>query len=477
MHLRSAVAILVLAGVLNGVGGCTYYNGMYNANRLAKSARKAERDGRTLEASSLWGQVATKAESVIVRHPTSKYAKEAGLLRGVALARLGQCEDALRPLGLLGSTTVKSELAEDALMSAGRCHVALENWSAAEAAFSQLLNSKNTARRQEARFQHARLLRQSGRYSEALAALGQLDDPRARPERLLALAGAGFLSNALALADSAIAQGDTAQQWDSVVNILAERDPVAASRLVDRLQKLPSRRPQLQATMLLQDGNRLARIDTARAARRFREAIAAGGTSDLAGRASLASLQLQVARANDLAELKPALDTLEQMGDRFRMVSEEIDRYKRAVAEVYSAGTAAATDTTRGDLRLFLAAEISRDILNAPQLAGTLFRRVPEQWPSSPYAPKAVLAAQQLDPAWIDSARVLLDLYYADSPYLAAVRGEMTPEFQHLEDSLGAFAASLAVTKPAGQRRRTPTLQPGNRRPPPAEGGSRVPEP
>ncbi|HEY9014820.1 MAG TPA: hypothetical protein VIM84_07135, partial [Gemmatimonadales bacterium] len=160
MHLRSAVAILVLAGVLNGVGGCTYYNGMYNANRLAKSARKAERDGRTLEASSLWGQVATKAESVIVRHPTSKYAKEAGLLRGVALARLGQCEEALGPLGLLGSTMGKSELAEDALLSAGRCHVAMQNWSAAEAAFSQLLNSKNAARRQEARFQHARLLRQ-----------------------------------------------------------------------------------------------------------------------------------------------------------------------------------------------------------------------------------------------------------------------------------------------------------------------------
>ena len=79
-------------------GGCVYYNGMYNANRLANSARKAERDGRTFEANNLWGQVATKAESVVVRHPRSKYAEEAAILRGLALARMGQCEQALRCL-------------------------------------------------------------------------------------------------------------------------------------------------------------------------------------------------------------------------------------------------------------------------------------------------------------------------------------------------------------------------------------------
>ena len=72
---------LTLGGFLSG---CVYYNGMYRANRLANSARKAERDGRTFEANNLWGQVATKAESVMVRHPTSKYAEQAELLRILA---------------------------------------------------------------------------------------------------------------------------------------------------------------------------------------------------------------------------------------------------------------------------------------------------------------------------------------------------------------------------------------------------------
>src|ERR671917_1675773 len=102
-------------------GGCVYYNGMYNANRLASSARKAEREGRTFEATNLWGQVATKAESVLVRHPHSKYAEEASILRGLALAKLGQCEQALGPLNRVTVANLQAELREDTWLAAGRC--------------------------------------------------------------------------------------------------------------------------------------------------------------------------------------------------------------------------------------------------------------------------------------------------------------------------------------------------------------------
>jgi hypothetical protein len=76
------------------LGGCVYYNGMYNTKRLAGSARVAEREGRTFEATNLWGQVVTRAESLVVRHPDSKYVDEALMLKGTALARLGQCPSA-----------------------------------------------------------------------------------------------------------------------------------------------------------------------------------------------------------------------------------------------------------------------------------------------------------------------------------------------------------------------------------------------
>src|SRR5688500_6439302 len=137
------LSLLAAAGLSGLLGGCVYYNGMYNANRLARSARKAEREGRTFDANGLWGQVATKADSVLVRHPDSKYAQDAGLLRGIALARLGQCEQAMRPLSRFTTAGRNSELVEEGLLATGRCQLALGNVAAGGAAFGQLLESKN----------------------------------------------------------------------------------------------------------------------------------------------------------------------------------------------------------------------------------------------------------------------------------------------------------------------------------------------
>jgi hypothetical protein len=467
------LAVLALTGV-EALGGCVYYNGMYNANRLARSARKAEREGRTFDANSLWGQVATKAESVLVRHPTSKYAAQAGLLRGVALARLGQCEHALEPLSRINVVTSNADLVEDGLLAAGRCHVALGNLAAGEAAFSQLLNSKNGDRRREARLQFARLLRQSGRYREALDILAGLPDPRVQPERVLALAGANRVPEALALTDSLIARGDTTKQWDSLVVILAEQNPAAASAVVEKIYRLPHRRADLQARMLVEDGLRMVPVDTARARRQLHQAIEAGGKGESAARASLALVRMELTGADDPAELQPVIDTLRGLAKRFQM-NEEIGRLEGTVTDVHRAATRVLPGSLQGDLRVFLAAEAARDVLEAPHLAEALFRRIPDQWPSSPYAPKAILAAQQLNPAWVDSALLMLDQRYYDSPYLATIRGGATPEFRQLEDSLGAFAAALAATN-AGERRKPIRAAPG-RRPQPAPGGSRVPEP
>ena len=83
MKFPRPLSIALVAGLL---GGCVYYNGMYNTKRLAGSARRAERDGRTFEANNLWGQVITRAESLVARHPDSKYVDEALVLKGVALS-------------------------------------------------------------------------------------------------------------------------------------------------------------------------------------------------------------------------------------------------------------------------------------------------------------------------------------------------------------------------------------------------------
>jgi tetratricopeptide (TPR) repeat protein len=471
------LSLLAAAGLVGLLGGCVYYNGMYNANRLARSARKAEREGRTFEANGLWGQVATKAESVLVRHPTSKYAQDAGLLRGIALSRLGQCEQALGPLS--GVTTARSstDLIEDALLATGRCQVAMGNFAAGGAAFNQLLESKNSERRREARFHQARLLRQAGRYPEALRALEGQHDLRAEHERVLALAGGGRIKEALALTDSLMAHGDTTRSWDSLVVALAENHPAAASSLVDRVRRLPHRRGQAEVRLLLDDGFRLTELNAQRAKQRFREAMKAGAAGEAAGRASLALIKLDLKRVTRPDQLQPIADTLRRLADRFELVSEETARLSATVDEVRRVATVVTPDSAGGDLRLFLAAEAARDELEAPGLAEVIFRQIPEQWALSPYAPKAILAAQQLNPAWADTAQGLLEQLYFDSPYLETVRGNATMEFRQLEDSLGAFAASLVVRKPPPVRRAPPPGAAPRRRPEPVSGGSNVPEP
>ena len=481
----SNARVIVLAVACAGLmSGCVYYNGMYNANRLATSARKAERDGRTFEANNLWGQVATKAESVLVRHPHSKYAEEASILRGLALAKLGQCEQALGPLSRVMVANLKAELREDTWLATGRCQVTLGNIAAADAAFAQVAQSTSSARRREARFQRARTLRAMGRYQEAVTLLEGSRESRALPELVLSLAGAGRLPESMALADSLIATGDSTSPWDTLVVTLGRQNPSTASTLVDRLRRL-KRPAEIQARWLLEDGLRLAATDTARARMRFREAGKVGGSGDAAGRASLQLVRLDLHRVGRPQELAPLAQALGAVVQKHRTVAQDAGQLQATATRVIRSYDSVPTGSPQGDLRLFLLAEAARDSLQAPRLAYGIFLRILNEWPDSPYAPKAVLAAQQLDPQWADSGRVLLETRYLDSPYLAMVRGEEGSAYRSLEDSLGAFAA--AATKPPRPVRPRPGRAgiptpdddddvPGRRRPQPAP-GVRVGEP
>jgi hypothetical protein len=139
------------------------------------------------------------------------------------------------------------------------------------------------------------------------------------------------------------------------------------------------------------------------------------------------------------------------VAQKHQTVAQEVRQLQATALRVMSSYDSVPAGAPQGDLRLFLLGEAARDSLEAPQLAHGIFMRVLSEWPDSPYAPKAVLAAQQLDPEWADSGRVLLETRYLGSPYLAMIRGEEATAYRFLEDSLGAFAAGLAV-----QSRRSP---------------------
>jgi hypothetical protein len=272
----AGIGAALLAATL--LGGCVYYNGMYNTKRLAGDARRAEREGRPFEANTLWGQVVTRAESLTVRHPDSKYAEEARVYQGIALSRLGQCPQAMAPLGLAGTLELDDDIEEEASLALGRCRVELGDPAAATEAFAAVLESRDATRRREARLGQARALRFSGRPEEALTVLEDVTDPRAAPERMLALAAADRGDEALVLADSLLAHPDSTRPWDSLLTAVGRSNPRAASQLVDRLDRRDDP-PVLKARRLLEDADRLASVDTARAIARLRQAARTGPPS------------------------------------------------------------------------------------------------------------------------------------------------------------------------------------------------------
>jgi hypothetical protein len=437
---------LLLSGAL--LGGCVYYNGMYNTNRLAKSARKAERDGRQFEAQSLWGQVVTRADSLVFRHPKSKYADQATVLRGLALARLNQCPEAVGPLGRLPLVQLPNDLAEEAAMALGRCQLDLGDAALADLAFQRVVSSADSARRREARFRHARALRMTGHYDEALALMREDPDPRGREDLLLALAGSGRTDEALAFADSLFALNDSTFGWDSVAAVLGRRDPRAASALVRRLGDDPRADAELRARRLYDDGARLVAVDSAAGLARFAEAARIPGPTESGERARLLVVRSALGSSRTLEDLAPLGDSLSALAAGQTNAGFEAAGLQAQVAQVRLLGDSTGPDVPQGDLRLFLGAETARDTLRSPALAAALFRRLAEVWPASPYAPKALLAAELLDPSDVEDTRMRLDSLYHDSPYLALVRGEDAPGYRVLEDSLEAFAAARPVAVP-----------------------------
>jgi len=116
----------------------------------------------------------------------------------------------------------------------------------------------------------------------------------------------------------------------------------------------------------------------------------------------------------------------------------------------------------------FRIAELARDSLNAPLVAGQLFLEVAAGDTASLYAPKALLAALALLPERRDSIVSLLDTRYAASPYTRVFHGEPSVAYAAAEDSLArelGVPVARSGAAPTGSRFQVP--RPGPRGPRP----------
>jgi hypothetical protein len=431
---RASLSALVL------VLGCAYYNGLYNANRLAGDAERAEREGRAGEARSLWAQAAVKAESVATRYRSSRHWDDALLLWGKGLSRAGNCRNAAPPLALAIDSAPDAKIRTTSRFLLAECRLELRDPSGAIVAVNPLLDDPDTTRART-----ARLIRGQAylRLGDATAAIADLQSVPIE-------AGAFDLARAyLALDDRAAAQAILEARvpgaydetgWLAVLEEFGAEHPALGSTIVDLLLQRPDLTPGQRGRLMLADGERwLARGAADQATQRF-EAVAAVAGDSLEGGEARAHLAVSAFRAlSDLTQLEEVDGRLREAvrgGGRARTIATPVLN-----GAVIARETLSSDERFGRDLRLFLVGELFRDSLQAPIPATQIFLRLSADHPSSMITPKALLAAAMLDPSRADSIRGVLESRYPYSPYTLYLSGQAGPAFSAAEDSLKTVLA------------------------------------
>ncbi len=443
---------LLLLSVAAGATSCAYFNGLYNANRLMGDAVKAEREGRSGEARSLWSQAAVKAESVAVRHPKSRYRDDALLLWGRALREVESCPRAVTPLRMAVDLSSDEALRREARILLGQCLVLLRRPDSALSVLGPLVSGADTLSGSSVRLWLGRAQLLKGDHAAAARNLELAPRERAAFDLAIAYGRMDRADDASAVlrerAAGPFAEGAWTEALDSLGGLSAER----AAEVVDRLVAPRDVTDGQRGRLLLADGRRWARAGRAdQARRRFLQAAEAAPDSleGSTARVELAMAELRETRdLSRLGELEAALaQATARGGEAARLGGPALQLLRR------TGRLLADTALERADLVLFVLAEALRDSVEAKPVAAALFRRLQERFPSSIVAPKALLAAAALDGAPPDAVRSLLESRYADSPYTLALTGGGDAAFRALEDSLRILLAEARkmVTEEEGE--------------------------
>jgi len=442
---RRAALVGILAAPL--VSSCVYYNRMWSAERLARQARRAEIRGDEGVARTAWSQAAAKAESVHAKHPGSKWADDAWVLHAEGAARGGSCAGARPVIGEALAEAGSGALRERIALVAAECALALGAPVEAERQLEPALASRDGGRRSRAAYLAGRVAEARGDRQGAIAWYARSRERAAGPARVRALLADDRPVRALALLDT-VARGRFIEaEWSGMLAAVAARSgPAEATAALDRMLRRGRVPVAERARLLLADADRrYAAGDFAAARDRYVVAGRAGG--DLPeGR----SARLRVLRAQGSLAATPG--DVQAVRAELARVTRGTERGGGPEAGAFAALLQRVTPAEATEAIELRAAELARDSLRAGPLAGAMFVAFAARYPESLFAPKALVAALPLLPERHDSLIAVLERVYPTSPYVAALRGEISPAYAGLEDSL---ARAMGVVTPTAARTRT----------------------
>ncbi|HSK21187.1 MAG TPA: hypothetical protein VK912_18680 [Longimicrobiales bacterium] len=413
---------VLLAGLLL-IGGCGYFNSLYNANRSFATAERASRSGDRATALREYRSAIDRAAVSYRKYPDGRWADDALLLLGRARFALGEYElaagamqrllaqsrdDAMRPVAhaYLGAALVALDSAEQAVAHLDTAAAALAARTD-DGAFTRLWRARAAfhAGRTDAGWsdlgaamtnrhiaydaalegvRHARQHRDSARAVEFMQHLAHTTPDAggvAAIDSLLRAIGSDWSATIAFNGSAPLADADWPPDMRDALRLTRASLAVQAGRPDDALE------------LAMQVGN----------------AVNLG----VGSRARLLAAQIRLAHAERVDELEDIRAVLLPAYDD-RAALDLMRRVRAAQILLVNGRDPAAS------LSLFAAAELLRDELAAPRLARAIFLEFATTQSVSVWAGKAALAAHQIGPT-AETAAALEAL--RDNAYVSAARG------------------------------------------------------
>lgn len=413
---------VLLAGLLL-IGGCGYFNSLYNANRSFATAERASRSGDRATALREYRSTIDRAAVSYRRYPDGRWADDALLLLGRARFALGEHELAAGAMQRLlaqspddGMRPVAHAYLGAALFSLGSAEEGLAHLDTAAAALD--------ARTDDGAF--TRLWRARAAFHVGRTDAGWSDLGAAMTNRFSAYEAA------LEGVRHALEYRDSARVAEFMQHLASSRPGAGGAAAIDSLLRAIG--TEWSATIAfngsapLVDADWPADMRDALRLTRASLAVQAGHPDDalelamqvgnavnlgVGSRARLLAAQIRLAHAERVEELDDIRALLLPAYDE-RAALDLMRRVRAAQILLVNGRDPAAA------LSLFAAAELLRDELAAPRLARAVFLEFAAARSGSVWAGKAALAAHQIGPTG-ETAAALEAL--RDNAYVRAASG------------------------------------------------------
>ncbi|MBR9988176.1 MAG: tetratricopeptide repeat protein [Gemmatimonadetes bacterium] len=435
--------LAVLAGMLL-LGGCGYFNSLYNAKRNFSTAERATRSGDRTTAAREYRAAIDRAAVSYRKYPNGRWADDALLLLGRARFELGEYEAAAAAMETLLEQSDDAQQRAVAHAYRGAALFMLEDLPAA---IAHLDSAASALREDSEDGAFARLWRARTAFEQGRSEAGWQDLTAATSSRRMAhrIAMEG-VRRSLQQRDSARAfefmhhlaraphEGGSQMRADSILDVLGrEWSPSIAfgSSAPIGQSDWPADVRDAIALTRARLAVRAGDPDTGLAM-----AMQLGNTINLGigSRARRLAAEIRLAKAESTDELEDVRSVLLPAYDDRPAL--ELMRRVRAAQILLRNGQDAGSS-----ISLFAAAELLRDEAGAPLLARRVFLDFAAQQPSI-WAGKAALAAHQIAQSE-ETAAALVRL--ATNPYVSSVRGTTydAAEIDRAEERLAYGIAGL----------------------------------